>query len=71
MSELERLDRQAGSLAALEGALALLVEHAAKAGLLSKGAYITDLKRLKDQPGTDANVRTAEERLLRMLAVLG
>lgn len=71
MNEQERLDRQSGNLAALEGALALLVEHLARGGLLNKTAYITDLHRLSELPGKDADVQRAEQRLLRVLRDMG
>lgn len=71
MEAQERLDRQAGNLAALEGALALLVEHLAKVGVLNKTAYITDLRRLSEQPGKDADIQRAEQRLIQVLRDLG
>lgn len=67
MQEQMRLDRQGGNLAALEGALALLVEHLAKAGAVSKTAFIADLQRLSELPEKDQETLTAELRLLRML----
>lgn len=71
MDEQERLDRQGGNLAALEGAFALLVEHLAKAGALNKGAFIADLQRLSERPGKDVEVLTAEQRILRTLRAVG
>lgn len=70
MSEQERLDKQAGTLAALEGAFALLVEHLAKAGAIDRTAYITDLRRLSELPEKAEPVQQAELRLLRMIQVL-
>lgn len=70
MTEAERLDRQAGSVAALEGAFALLVEHVARAGALNKAAFMGDLQRLAEQPNASNVVCLAEKRLLRMLAVV-
>jgi hypothetical protein len=67
----ERLDRQGGNLAALEGALALMVEHLAKAGTLNKTAFITDLRRLSELPGKDVDIQRAEQRLIRMLREMG
>ncbi|MDH0894382.1 MULTISPECIES: hypothetical protein [unclassified Pseudomonas] len=67
MDEQERLDRQAGSLAALEGAFAVLVEHLAMAGVVKTTALIADLRRLSELPGKDADIQRAEHRLLRML----
>ncbi|WP_073673052.1 hypothetical protein [Pseudomonas aeruginosa] len=71
MAEQERLDRQGGNLAALEGALALLVEHLAQVGVLNKTAYITDLRRLAELPDKDADIQRAEQRLIRVLRDLG
>lgn len=71
MDTQERLDRQAGSLAALEGAFALLVEHLARGGALSKEVYITDLHRLSELPGKDADIQRAEQRIAGMLRGLG
>ncbi|TXI34342.1 MAG: hypothetical protein E6Q69_04060 [Aquipseudomonas alcaligenes] len=70
MDEQERLNNQAGSLAALEGAFALLVEHLAKAGAVDRAAYITDLRRLSELPGKAEPVQRAELRLLRMIQVM-
>lgn len=70
MDEQERLDKQAGTLAALEGAVALLVEHLARAGAVDRVAYITDLRRLAELPGKPEPVQQAELRLLRMIQVL-
>ena len=70
MTEAERLDRQAGSVAALEGAFALLVEHVARAGALNKAAFMGDLQRLAEQSDTSNVVCLAEKRLLRMMAVV-
>lgn len=70
MGSQERLDRQAGNLAALEGAFALLVEHLAKAGALDRAAYITDLRRLSELPEKAELVQQAELRLLRMIQAL-
>lgn len=71
MDTQERLDRQAGSLAALEGAFALLIEHLARARVLSKEAFITDLHRLSKLPGKDADIQRAELRIAGMLQGLG
>lgn len=71
MDTQERLDRQAGSLAALEGAFALLVERLARGGVLSKEVYITDLHRLSELPGKDADIQRAEQRIAGMLRGLG
>ncbi len=70
MGEQERLDKQAGTLAALEGAVALLVEHLARAGAVDREAYITDLRRLAELPGKAEPVQQAELRLLRMIQAL-
>lgn len=70
MGSQERLDRQAGNLAALETAFALLVEHTAMAGSLNKEAFMADLRMLVEQRGVDEDVRLAEERMLRTLAGL-
>lgn len=70
MDEQERLDKQAGTLAALEGAFALLVEHLAKASAVDRTAYITDLRRLSELPEKAEPVQQAELRLLRMIQVL-
>ncbi|HII2941681.1 TPA: hypothetical protein ACY17N_004676 [Pseudomonas aeruginosa] len=70
MTEVERLDRQAGSVAALEGAFALLVEHVSRAGALNKSAFMGDLQRLAEQPKADEVVCLAERRLLRMVAAV-
>lgn len=70
MDEQERLDKQAGTLAALEGAVALLVEHLATTGAVDRAAYITDLRRLAELPGKAEPVQQAELRLLRMIQVL-
>ncbi|MDH4869838.1 hypothetical protein [Pseudomonas sp. BN515] len=66
----ERLDRHAGSLAALEGAFALLVQHLSSTGALSRPAFMADLTRLSNLPDKDGAVRLAEQRLLRTLEVL-
>ena len=70
MDEQEQLDKQAGTLAAMEGAFALLVEQLAKAGAVDRAAYITDLRRLSELPEKAEPVQQAELRLLRMIQVL-
>lgn len=70
MTEAEKLDRQAGSIAALEGAFALLVEHVARAGVLNKAALMGDIQRLVEQPSASRVVCLAERRLLRMMAAV-
>ncbi|WP_405119194.1 hypothetical protein [Pseudomonas leptonychotis] len=67
MNEQERLDKQGGNLAALEGAFALLVGHLAKAGVVNRTALMADLQRLSALPEKDPETLTAEQRLLRML----
>ena len=67
MNEQERLDRQGGNLAALEGAFALLVGHLTKTGAVNKTALSADLQRLSELPGKDQETMTAELRLLRMI----
>jgi hypothetical protein len=67
MDEHERLDRQGGNLAALEGAFALLVEHLAKAGALNMPAFITDLQYVADLSPKDPETLAAEQRILRTL----
>ncbi|MDE9812418.1 hypothetical protein ACUS6W_17895 [Pseudomonas aeruginosa] len=69
MQATERLDLQAGSLAALEGAFALLVGHLANAGALNRTAFMADLHQLSELPGKEAEIQLAEQRLLRMLAL--
>lgn len=70
MDEQERLDKQGGNLAALEGAFALLIEHLAKADALNMPAFITDLQYLADLPQKDLETLKAEQRILRTLRAL-
>lgn len=71
MTEQERLDKQAGNLAALEGAFTVLAEHLAKIGVLNKTELIADLRHLSELPGKDADTQQAEQRLIRMLQAMG
>lgn len=71
MKELdEQLNRHANELAALQGALALLVAHLAKAGTIDKAAYITDLRYLVELPENEEPLRRAGHKLRRMIEVL-
>ncbi|WP_131189545.1 hypothetical protein [Stutzerimonas kirkiae] len=70
MQYVERLNRQAGSLAAVESSFGLLVEHLARAGALNKAAFIADLQRLTDLPEKEPETLLAERRILRLLRQL-
>lgn len=70
MGSQERLDRQAGNLAALETAFALLVRRLGLNGGIDRQAFIADLQQLAEQPAKEPDVLLAEQRLLRMLQAL-
>lgn len=70
MGSQERLDRQAGNLAALETAFALLVRRLELQGGVDRQAFIADLQQLAEQPAKEPDVLLAEQRLLRMMQAL-
>ena len=67
MNMQDRLDRHTGNLAALEATLALLLMHMEQAGTMNLATFMTDLRRLGEQPEKDADALRAERRLLQAL----